>query len=232
MNPEPKPKKNVWKKLFIGLLIFLVIAALAGLVYWQYKKAKDLEKTTADLSREIDNLGKSPSPKTSASPSSISNNSGNTGSNSQPCASVLTSADKSEMTGWKTFDNATYKFSFEYSSDFSLLSQEQSDDKSTFFAEYGTTYMTVAAGDAAGKIPPDSTMKLISDKSTKLACTDANEKVYSSNSGQLNVRRISFSKNNTSYLIILSYKSVAGSASLSQPINDNFNLTLRSFQFK
>lgn len=143
---------------------------------------------------------------------------------SSSCASTLTTLDKETIINWKTFNNAKYKFTFKYPETWQTM--VNTDNLIELRDKELDLNLKFAA--QMSSVDIEELYKKDEEKSTKVACENATQSSFSTQSNRLIT--VNFTKLGTPFAIIIGYK--YSGASVSGDIIEAFNLILKTVEFK
>lgn len=225
---EGNRSRRIWKLILIVLA--LIILGVGGYFGWRfYQKNQDAKKESERIQKETDDL-KNKTSQDSSKKSDESNKAKESKdtATSTACSTGLSDADKTAMANWKNYENSAHNYSFK-NPGYSVI-QDSADDV-ILFNEYGKTYLYFKAGSATDVEVNDTFIKS-SEKTLTVGCQNAKEEFYKTSDNKEYIIRVSFTKDSTPYLVMLTYNNVGNSASLTGAITDDFELILKSVEFK
>jgi hypothetical protein len=220
-----KKNSNIGIILFIVLLAVIVFAAFYfANKYSQNKNSTKINVNDATLTNEISDISASPAASTNV----------NSQNDSIKCKSELTSGDKLAAKSWKTFNNSKYNYSFIYPETW-VYSKDSEDDRIILTSDESSIDFQFRAGIMTSL--GFEGFKTDSKKEMNIACEKANITYLSADTAtdpsidaDKRIIIAQFTKNDTPFLITLSYKYIG--ASITGDILDAMDLIIKSVEFK
>jgi hypothetical protein len=205
------------KAFLITLLCLLVVAGGCG-TYYFYNLSKNLKSDKASLQTLVDKLNQDLAAKDKAIQAATTAKKGTS------CA-AFSAEEKSQIADWKTYENKTYKYTFQYPSDWKVTETSaemvsaagtDSGKKITFTAE-AKDVETAFSG-----------YKIAGTKTVKVNCEEATENHYNGSSSAALITQ-SFTKDSNKYLLKFAYTNLG--ASYSSDVEQIDSLILKTFAF-
>ncbi len=213
---RPRFLITIWLILVIFTLIFVTNSYFFGKDVAAGRKSYEKKITT--LEQELDRITEAKKAKQSET------NSGD----SSDCASTLTSSDELEINLWNTYENSAHKVSFRYPQ--TWTASEGSDDSATFTDD--EALLNFQFGVKSILSLDNSGYEVEKEENVTIACEKATKTIMVGlPPGGENFNRISteFTKGNTDYVVVVTYRYVG--ASISGDIVEAYNLILKTTEF-
>lgn len=202
-------------KIAIIILVVFLLGALGalGCGYFAYK---DLKSDKEKLEEEIDDLK-----------ADLKSAESKSGSGSGDCESTLTDNEESVVEDWESYTNETYNYTFKYPTSWQLKSEDENmvtftDDTDDIDLEFQFR------SERMTEIGVDTSYSKTSTSTTQIACVDATKAYFTSD--EHNLIWVTFEKDSTPHLLILTYSSTVG-ASVSSDVGEEFDIVLKTIEF-
>lgn len=209
---------NKGLKVFMWILHFVFVAGLAYGAYYYNGVIKNLKDSNSVLEEK---LGLMMGTSTDANSNENSN-----ASASSSCNETLTVAERDKITGWKSYSNATYKYSLKYPKTWTVT-ENSADNVTLAGTDSGERVsMQIKVGEKA--IAGFAEYALESTKEVTMGCEKSTQTTYSADDSLVLIVN-NFSHIGQKYLPMFSYKNLGASYSSDMvEIND---LIVKTFTF-
>ena len=215
------------------VMLIIAVLALGVLGYYSWTIIKESKNTPALVSGIGSGEKKSDSATTTNSATTAT-------AQNTPCADSLTSTDKAQMPGWKTFTNTEYNHSFKYPDDWSIADTgvNKWTEVSVVSGEEDIAKVSniiIVAGDKVSGFTTKG-LNLESETDMQIICQTVkysfyNQPATTDNPRNTNVIRAPFTHNGTNFLATMFFPA-SGSASLDSDYGELFQQLIRSLEFK
>jgi len=208
---------NSGLKIFLVTLLCLLVVAGGCGTYYFYNLSKNLKNDKTKLENQIGDLNKELTAKNAASQTAATKKG--------TSCSAFSAEEKTQIADWETYENKTYKYFFQYPSDWTIT-----ETSAEMVAAVGTDSgkkitFTAEAKDVETAF---SGYKIAGTKTVKVNCEEATENHYSGSSSAVLITQ-GFTKNSNKYLLKFAYTNIG--ASYSSDVEQIDALILKTFAF-
>jgi hypothetical protein len=214
---RPKFLIIVWFILVIITLIFVANSYFFGREVAAGREG--YEKQISSLEKELDEISKAKK--------AMKNDGNDTSTKASTCASTLTSADKLEISLWSAYENSTHKVAFKYPQ--TWTASEENDDSVTLTDDDALFNFQFGIKNTINL--DNNGYEVEKEENVTVACEEAAKTTLAGRSpGGENFNRINteFTKNDTTYLALITYRYVG--ASISGDIVEAYDLILKTME--